>query len=87
MYQLSQELIINDVVTLKQNLLAELEKEGELVLDVSNVSKIDTASIQLLCALQKHLLTTQHAIAWHGESEAILRASATLGVREFLGLS
>jgi len=64
-----------------------LEKSGEITLDVSKVESIDTASIQVLCALQKSLAVTDTRINWSGKSEALVRATNTLGVTEFLCLT
>ena len=62
MLKLPSELAISQVETLHQDLLQELNSNDDICLDINDVISADTASIQLLCALQKHLLTIQHKI-------------------------
>jgi anti-anti-sigma regulatory factor len=50
------------------------------------VTRADTASIQLLCALQKHLLSVQHKIIWVGESKPLQQAINSLGLSHYLVL-
>ncbi|PAJ73823.1 hypothetical protein CJF42_13925 [Pseudoalteromonas sp. NBT06-2] len=84
MFQLPEELKINNVATLHQTFI-ELLNEGKAIeIDVNQVVQADTASIQLLCALQKHLLLTQHKIQWHGKSDALNASAKALGVLTFL---
>ena len=87
MYQLPVELIINSVSELKKNLLDLLEHHETVELDISKVSRVDTASIQLLCSLQKNLAETHQQIIWHGSSPALFAAAKTIGVQDFLALS
>lgn len=87
MYQLPSELIINSVSELKETLLDLLSKQSSIELDISQVTRADTASIQLLCSLQKNLAETQQQITWHGSSNALFVAAKTLGVQDFLALS
>lgn len=84
MFQLPEELKINNVATLHQTFI-ELLNEGKAIeIDVNQVVQADTASIQLLCALQKHLLLTQNKIQWHGKSDALNASAKALGVLTFL---
>ncbi|MEL7306659.1 MAG: STAS domain-containing protein, partial [Pseudomonadota bacterium] len=53
MLKLPTELAITQVETLHQDLLQELSANDDICLDISEVTRADTASIQLLCALQK----------------------------------
>ena len=71
MLKLPSELAITQVETLHQDLLHEINSNDDICLDINDVISADTASIQLLCALQKHLLTIQHKIIWVGSSEAL----------------
>ena len=87
MYQLPAELVINSVSELKASLLELLSKQSSIELDVSLVARADTASLQILCSLQKNLAETQQQIIWHGKSDALFAAAKTLGVQDFLALS
>lgn len=86
MIKLPSELSISDVETLHQHLLNELISEEDVCLDISEVKRADTASIQLLCALQKHLLTVEHKIIWQGKSDALQQAITNLGLSHYLVL-
>ncbi|CAH9054143.1 hypothetical protein PSECIP111951_01923 [Pseudoalteromonas holothuriae] len=87
MLKLPSELAVSQVEELHQLLLQELEIEQDITIDISEVTRIDTASIQLLCALQKHFLTVSHKLIWHGNSQALLNSVEELGLTEFLALN
>ncbi|NOU52760.1 STAS domain-containing protein [Pseudoalteromonas sp. JBTF-M23] len=87
MLKLPSELAINQVEELHQQVLHELAVEQDVCVDISEVTRVDTASIQLLCALQKHLLTVSHKILWHGHSQAFSNSVEELGLTEFLALN
>jgi anti-anti-sigma regulatory factor len=84
MLKLPSELVITQVETLHQDLLQELNSNDDISLDISDVVSADTASIQLLCALQKHLLTIQHKIIWVGSSAALAHTINQLGLSRYL---
>lgn len=84
MLKLPSELVITQVETLHQDLLQELNSNDDISLDISDVVSADTASIQLLCALQKHLLTIQHKIIWVGSSRALAHTINQLGLSHYL---
>ncbi|MCF6435493.1 STAS domain-containing protein [Pseudoalteromonas sp. MMG022] len=86
MLKLPSELAVSQVEELHQHLLQELETDQDVCVDVSEVSRIDTASIQLLCSLQKHLFTVSHKIIWYGQSQALSHAVEELGLTDFLAL-
>ncbi|KAF7769051.1 hypothetical protein PCIT_a3596 [Pseudoalteromonas citrea] len=86
MLKLSPELTISQVEDLHQQLRQELHVEHDICIDISEVSRADTASIQLLCALQKHLLNINHQIVWHGQSTAFHNAVDELGLIKLLAL-
>ncbi|KPM81300.1 MULTISPECIES: STAS domain-containing protein [Pseudoalteromonas] len=86
MLKLPIELAITQVETLHQDLLQELSANDDICLDISEVTRADTASIQLLCALQKHLLSVQHKIIWVGESKPLQQAITSLGLSHYLVL-
>lgn len=84
MLKLPSELAITQVEMLHQDLLQELNGNDEICLDIGDVISADTASIQLLCALQKHLLTIQNKIIWVGRSDALTHAINQLGLSQYL---
>lgn len=84
MLKLTRELVIMQAETLHQDLLKELNSNNDICLDISDVMSADTASIQLLCALQKHLLIIKHKIIWVGASEALTHSIEQLGLSHYL---
>ncbi|HCV03150.1 STAS domain-containing protein [Pseudoalteromonas sp. SSMSWG5] len=86
MLKLPTELAITQVESLHQDLLHELSANDDICLDISEVTRADTASVQLLCALQKHLLSVHHKIIWVGESEPLQQAINSLGLGHYLVL-
>ncbi|GAA59725.1 hypothetical protein P20652_1589 [Pseudoalteromonas sp. BSi20652] len=84
MLKLPSELVITQVEILHQDLLQELNSNDDICLDISGVISADTASVQLLCALQKHLFIIQHKIIWVGSSEALTHAIKQLGLSKYL---
>ncbi|MDP2634222.1 MULTISPECIES: STAS domain-containing protein [unclassified Pseudoalteromonas] len=86
MIKLPAELAINQVEILHQDLLNELSGNDDVCLDISDVTRADTASVQLLCSLQKHLLSVQHKIIWVGQSDALKSVITQLGLSEYLVL-
>jgi len=84
MLKLPEELAITKVESLHQDLLNELSTNDDVCLDISDVSRADTASIQLLCALQKRLLSVHHKIIWIGQSEPLKSVINQLGLNEYL---
>ncbi|BDF95784.1 MULTISPECIES: STAS domain-containing protein [Pseudoalteromonas] len=84
MLKLPAELAITQVENLHQDLLQELHSNDDVCLDISEVVRADTASVQLLCALQKHLLCVHHKIIWIGQSEPLKNAINRLGLSEYL---
>ncbi|BBN82825.1 hypothetical protein PA25_28100 [Pseudoalteromonas sp. A25] len=87
MLKLPSELAINQVEELHQLVLQELAVDQDVCVDISEVIRVDTASIQLFCALQKHLLAISHKILWHGYSQAFSNSVDELGLTEFLALN
>ncbi|KTF13288.1 lipid asymmetry maintenance protein MlaB [Pseudoalteromonas sp. H105] len=86
MIKLPAELAINQVEILHQDFLNELSGNDDVCLDISDVTRADTASVQLLCSLQKHLLSVQHKIIWVGQSDALKSVITQLGLSEYLVL-
>ena len=87
MLKLPSELTISHVEEFHQQVLQVLHAEHDVSIDVSDVTRVDTASIQVLCALQKHLLDINNGIRWHGKSQALKNAVDELGLTELLALS
>jgi ABC-type transporter Mla MlaB component len=71
---------------LTHELTGLLNSNQEIELDATEVEKVDTASLQALCSLQKSLHDTGGNIHWNGKSKAFIQAADKIGVSEFLDL-
>ncbi|MFC3034848.1 lipid asymmetry maintenance protein MlaB [Pseudoalteromonas fenneropenaei] len=86
MLKLPSELAVSRIEELQQQIAQELHEERDIHIDIVDLVRVDTACIQLLCALQKQLHAIEHKIVWHGKSEALLEAVHVLGLSDFLAL-
>ncbi|KZN29946.1 STAS domain-containing protein [Pseudoalteromonas luteoviolacea] len=87
MIKLPSELAINKVEELYQQFVHELETGQPICIDIHDVIKVDTASIQMLCALQKRLMNSDQQITWHGESRVLFESVEQLGLTDILSFS
>ncbi len=79
-------LDISGAEALKAQLITLLESPEAPCLDGSAVESADTASLQVLQAVQAALAARQQAIAWHKPSASLSNAARTLGLQIELGL-
>jgi anti-anti-sigma factor len=73
-FQLEGELTIYTVEARKDQLLAALDQSSRLELDLSGITEVDTAGLQLLIALERE---TQHrgvTLTWRAPSQAVIDA-------------
>lgn len=71
---------------LKTQLLGALEQGAGVVLDASQVERVDTAALQLLVLLRRELQARGGALDWRGASEAFNEAAGLLGLARILEL-
>lgn len=85
MFKLPNELSITDVEQLTQRILAYTnENQEQWIFDIGEVIRVDTASVQLMCALKKLALQNDTQLQWHGQSDALDEALACLGLKDYL---
>jgi len=77
---------LRDAVSLKNFLGAVVETSDRVVLDAASVERVDTATMQLLCAFVRERAANNRSVAWHGVSTALSEAARLLGVQSLLGL-
>src|SRR5690606_19082651 len=77
---------VKDAAALKTSLCAIARESTEVTLDVSAVERVDTATMQLLCAFVRDRSGRNQSVAWRGESQALQDAVRLLGVGELIGL-
>lgn len=81
-FYLETSLQIKDVEDAHRQLTAMLAGGGALVVDVSHVSAVDTAGVQLLLSFQGEAAQRGASIEFRGKSAAITHALTTLGLRD-----
>jgi ABC-type transporter Mla MlaB component len=84
---LSSNCSLKDAAELKTALCKVLDEPAAVTLDVRSVERIDTATVQLLCAFVRDRGAQGRAVAWLGEPEAIAEAVRLLGVQDMLVLA
>jgi ABC-type transporter Mla MlaB component len=77
---------VKDAAALKQSLCQHLQTEAEVSIDVSSVERIDTSTMQLLCAFVRDRAARQAKVEWVGDSRALREAARLLGVEAMLAL-
>lgn len=77
---------VKDAAALKSSLCAWSNHGDAVTLDVSAVERVDTATMQLLCAFVRDRSGRKQSVAWRGESAALQDAVRLLGVGALLGL-
>jgi phospholipid transport system transporter-binding protein len=70
---------------LKAELLGTL-KAGAIVLDGTQVERVDTAALQLLVLFRRELDAHGGTLHWHGTSDALNEAAGLLGLAQLLNL-
>lgn len=86
MFTLPAEMTIQHLETLESAFNQLVHDDDQVILDGSQIVKVDTAGIQILCALQKSLQLTDKSIQWSGTSAVLQNISDTIGAAQFLGI-
>jgi ABC-type transporter Mla MlaB component len=76
---------VKDAAALKTSLCAIASEGTDVTLDVSAVERVDTATMQLLCAFARDRIGRKQNVTWRGESQALRDAVRLLGVGALLG--
>jgi len=76
---------VKDAAALKISLSAIVQESAAVTLDTSAVERIDTATMQLLCAFVRDRSGRNQPVTWLGASQALQDAARLLGVRALLG--
>lgn len=83
---LASNCTVKDAAALKDTLCAVLDSDVAITLDISSVERIDTATIQVLCAFVRQRGAAARSVVWSGTSDAVEEAARLLGVRSLLAL-
>ena len=79
--ELPSVLDISRVTEAKASLLEALDRGGEVVVDGSQVERIDAAGVQLLYAFVRELVRQDRDFCWQTPSEHLTSATACLGMQ------
>lgn len=77
---------VKDAAALKTSLCAAVESPDSVVLDAAAVERVDTATMQLLCAFVRERAAHSRAVVWRGTPSALTEAARLLGAQSLLGL-
>jgi ABC-type transporter Mla MlaB component len=83
---LASSCAVKDAAVLKQSLCQHLQAEAEVAIDVGSVERIDTSTMQLLCAFVRDRAARHAKVEWIGDSRALREAVRLLGVEAMLAL-
>ncbi|WP_198243337.1 STAS domain-containing protein [methane-oxidizing endosymbiont of Gigantopelta aegis] len=84
---LSHKQTIEDVTTLRQTILAALDRDADIEVDASAVMRIDTATLQLLLACKQTANQSGKGFLIKSPSERFINAIELLGMKELLNLA
>jgi anti-anti-sigma regulatory factor len=82
----SPELTISGAQDLYDTLQSALRAPGPVVLDATQVTRIDTAGLQMLCAFVRDAQASGMVVQWRQPSPALENAARLLNVRTCLAL-
>ena len=77
---------IADVTEMQGELLAMLDKGGEVIIDASRIERIDTAMLQVLCAFGEDARGRGIKLEWREPSEYFIESARQLDLAACLGL-
>jgi len=77
---------VKDAGELKQSLCYYLDDGAPVALDVGKVERVDTSTMQLLCAFVRDRTARDRKVEWIGDSLVIRDAARLLGVEDLLCL-
>lgn len=80
---LGSECSVRNIADLQARLQQGLSQNQELQLDPSSLQKIDTAGLQLLHNLRRHLQAQDKTLSWQQGSSVLVNAAAQLGLEDF----
>jgi ABC-type transporter Mla MlaB component len=77
---------VKDAGELKQSLCYYLDDGEPVALDIGKVERIDTSTMQLLCAFVRDRTARERKVEWVGDAHVIRDAARLLGVEDLLCL-
>jgi len=84
--RLGAELGVDQADSLKTQLMETVGRDGTVTLDASEVQRIHTAALQLLCMFCRDRRNAGREVSWKQPSTALRSAAALLGATTLLRL-
>ena len=82
MLKLPAELTIAKVEECKSSIIKELKEHDVIIIDDSDVVRIDTVGIQLLVAAVTYIAAQDKELKWQSTSSAVQEGVKLLGINE-----
>ncbi|MEZ4524866.1 MAG: STAS domain-containing protein [Desulfobacterales bacterium] len=73
-------LTVYEVGEMREVLLASLERDQDLLVDIAGITDCDTTGVQLLAATRKKAEKDRKKLLMTGDSEAIRKAAERIGL-------
>jgi ABC-type transporter Mla MlaB component len=77
---------VKDAAELKQTLCAHLDDAEPVTVDVGSVERVDTSTMQVLCAFVRDRSAHERRVEWLGDASVVRDAARLLGVESMLCL-
>jgi ABC-type transporter Mla MlaB component len=77
---------VRDASELQQSLCRHLDEAATVTLDIRKLERVDTSTLQLLCAFVRDRAARERKVEWLGDSPILREAAQLLGVAELLAL-
>ena len=77
---------VKDAAELKQTLCLHLDDAASVRVDVGSVERVDTSTMQVLCAFVRDRSAQQRTVEWLGDASVVRDAARLLGVEAMLCL-
>jgi ABC-type transporter Mla MlaB component len=77
---------VKDAAELKQTLCLHLDDAAPVTVDVGSVERVDTSTMQVLCAFVRDRAAQERKVEWLGDASVVREAAQLLGVEAMLCL-
>ncbi|HEY7639224.1 MAG TPA: STAS domain-containing protein [Steroidobacteraceae bacterium] len=77
---------VKDAAELQQMLCLHLDQPTPVTVDVGSVERVDTSTMQVLCAFVRDRSAQQRQVEWLGDARILRDAARLLGVEAMLCL-
>jgi ABC-type transporter Mla MlaB component len=86
MIVLASNCSVKDAAELQQTLCVHLDDAEPVTVDVGSVERVDTSTMQVLCAFVRDRSAHERKVEWLGDASVVREAARLLGVEPMLCL-